>query len=291
MANGKKKELLEIPLTKLVQKENTRGDYRDAEIASLMTSMKQHGLLEPVGVRKINGHWEVVCGNRRVVAASKLGWEFIEAVEVAQHGSKENDIDFYVKNAAENMQRVDPSFAEQGRIFNKLIRMGLNIEEIAARVGVHRSRVGAILGAYDRIPKYLKHKVKLDLRGTSKKEDEISLKNAQAVITTTKTYKLPAGTQEKLFEYAKKPGVTKPQISQAGRLMAAGASFKSATNYLGSVKVISAIKEVEQQFGMKVRDAIYQFVAKSGEFPLARISNQVYKPTRAYVRKKGDKNE
>jgi hypothetical protein len=171
--------------------------------------------------------------------------------------------------------------------------MGLNVEEISARVGVNEKRIRAILEAYDRVPKYLKNKVVLDTRGANKREDQITLKNANAVVNAAKNYSLPASVQEKLFEYAKQPGVTKPQIRQAGRLMASGASFKDATKYLGSVRVISvnfmmteaAIKEVERDTQMKAKDAIYQFVAKSGEFPLARISSQVYKP-RTITRKK-----
>jgi ParB/RepB/Spo0J family partition protein len=275
------KQMMVIPLNRIVQKENSRGDYRDADIEELMVSMRQHSMLQPIGVRPgpAKGEYEVVYGNRRVQAAKKLGWTKIDALVVGSSGTKESDIDFLIKNATENMQRKDPSFPEQGRLFQSLIRKGLNSKEIAARIGVPITRVNAILEAYDEVPKWLKDKITLGDVGPKTTSDKISLKNTTAVLNATKSQALPDGTRDKLFKLAMKPGVGANQIRQTANLVARGISFTEASKYIGSVKVVSvnflmtekAISVVERQTGKNIREAIHDIVAKSKAIPLAKV--------------------
>jgi ParB/RepB/Spo0J family partition protein len=66
-------EYKEIELQKIFQKENSRSQYRNEDLQELMASMSQDGLLHPIGVAKNGDKFEVLFGNRRYMAAKKLG--------------------------------------------------------------------------------------------------------------------------------------------------------------------------------------------------------------------------
>lgn len=273
-----------IPLDQISQDKNTRGDYRDSSIDEIMTSMRQHGLLQPIALFvKKDGKYTVVFGNRRVIAAKKLGWKEIDAAILGEAGNKEADIDFIIKNASENMQRKDPTFLEQGRLFHELIvRFKLNVKEITARIGVPEKRVRDILEAYERVPTYLRSEIVLNKIGHSA-DEKLSLTNANAVVSTMKSYGLPEGAKEKLFKMAMQPNVTPSKINQIGKLMHAGISFGAAKKYLGSVKVISvnfmlveeSIAQLEKHHGKPIKKIIYDFVKESGKFPFAKVADEI----------------
>ena len=112
---------------------------REHELAGLMTSMKQQGLLQPVGVMKERGSYTYLWGHRRIKAAEKLGWKSIDAhVTLSKDVTEEDAI---IINAVENLQRKDVSPFELGRIVSQLSKKGLSLSEIGARMGVPKSRL------------------------------------------------------------------------------------------------------------------------------------------------------
>ena len=282
-------KLLEIPIDKIDQKKNTRGDYHDADIEEIMVSMRQIGLMQPVGVRKNGDKYEMVFGNRRLVAAKKLGWTKIDAVVVTEPPSKESDIDLLIKNAAENLQRKDPSFTEQGKIFSELIKRGLTVGEIAARIGISKIKVQRILDSFQVVPIYLRDNVVLEKTGAKKDDPNLlSVTNASAVINQIKSASgITEAQRDKLFQYAMVPGVTPTNILQVVRLVKEGVAFNTAKKYIGSVKVVSVnflmvesvIKSIEKKYGHKIDSIIYEFVKDSGKFPLAKVAEGIKKKT------------
>ena len=97
-------ELQTVPISKVVQLENSRGKHEEADLASLMSSIKTVGLQQPIGVREISGgKFEIVFGNRRYEAMKKLGEKKIPIITVEASSQKE----FLLLNLIENAQRSD----------------------------------------------------------------------------------------------------------------------------------------------------------------------------------------
>ncbi len=121
-----------IDLDLIDQNENSRVVYKRGDLAELMLSMKEAGLLQPVGVKKTGDRYEAVFGNRRIMAAKKLGWTEIQAHIVDAKTDNDRDI----LNLIENIKRKNTTLAEDGRVFSNLLHRGLTIKEICARVGI-----------------------------------------------------------------------------------------------------------------------------------------------------------
>src|ERR1051325_11074904 len=56
-----------------------RRDFSEAEIASLAESLKEHDMLQPILVRRVNGRYQLISGERRLRAARHAGWTTIPA--------------------------------------------------------------------------------------------------------------------------------------------------------------------------------------------------------------------
>src|SRR4051794_16940732 len=57
-----------------------RRTFTEEELAELQASISSNGLLQPITVRPRGGKWELVAGERRLRAATRLGWVEIPAV-------------------------------------------------------------------------------------------------------------------------------------------------------------------------------------------------------------------
>ena len=106
----------------------------DCEIEKLQSSLSRNSLLVPIRVRahpSIAGKYQLVFGNRRLSAAKKLGWEYIEA-EVVRATDEESLIQFL----AENLDRRDLCDYEKAlalQTFHKI--SGKSYSDIAAVIG------------------------------------------------------------------------------------------------------------------------------------------------------------
>lgn len=213
----------DVEIARIKQKENSRVFYDDDDTAELMTSMRQNGLLSPVKLSPLSGDkYEVVFGNRRLVAAKKLGWKTIPSILE----NIKTDENFAIQNTIENMQRVDISMAEQGRIFKKLLMAGLTTEQISSRVGVQKRKVQLCLDVFTRIPK--KYQKKVMLNPWSKKEGHIGA--AQAITLTRTLSKIKVNEEEKeaLFDYAAQNKINLETIKVVARLLTKGYSVNDA---------------------------------------------------------------
>jgi ParB-like chromosome segregation protein Spo0J len=99
--------VVSLPLELIVDppvERRIRGVQDDADLETLIDSLREHGLLHPIGVRPaVDGNFEVIYGSRRVAAARWLGWRVIQA-------SLHLDLDdqpALVAGLAENLHRQD----------------------------------------------------------------------------------------------------------------------------------------------------------------------------------------
>src|SRR4029077_4399579 len=99
------------------------------------------GLLQPVVVRRANGGYELIAGERRLRACQQLGWERIPAVQRAV-----DDRTLLTLALIENLQRDDLSPVDEARGYDRLIaEFHLAQQDVADAVGRDRSTVANAL--------------------------------------------------------------------------------------------------------------------------------------------------
>lgn len=106
-------------------------------LAELASSIAEHGVLQPLSVRKVNGLYEIISGERRLRASSLAGLTEVPCI-VVKADSEESSLLALV----ENLQRRDLDFVEEAAALARLIRtFGLSQEEAARRIGKSQSAV------------------------------------------------------------------------------------------------------------------------------------------------------
>jgi ParB family chromosome partitioning protein len=128
----------------LVQRnpQQPRKHFDEAELNDLASSIKSHGVLQPILVRPIpGGKYEIVAGERRWRAAQKAGLHSIPAVI-----RELNEVEVLEIAIVENVQRMDLNPIEEAQGFQALIdRFGRTQQEIADSVGKSRPHIANML--------------------------------------------------------------------------------------------------------------------------------------------------
>jgi len=115
----------------------------DAEpLAELAASIREHGVLEPILVRKrASGGFEIIAGERRWRAAQQAG---LKEVPIFVHDL--DDEAAFEAALVENLQREDLNAMETARAFQRLVDdFGYTQDTIATKVGKERSTVANAL--------------------------------------------------------------------------------------------------------------------------------------------------
>jgi ParB family chromosome partitioning protein len=114
------------------------------ELRSLSESIRRHGVLQPVVVRRAGERFELVVGERRWRACREAGLATIPAVVADLEDRARLEVAL-----VENVQRRDLNAIELAHAFRALGDAGATQEEIGARVGLDRSTVANHLRLLD----------------------------------------------------------------------------------------------------------------------------------------------
>lgn len=119
-----------------------RRAFAEPELAELEASIKASGLLQPIVVRtRGDGKWELVAGERRLRAVSRLGWTEIPAVV-----RDFDDRAMLTLALVENLQRADLNPLEESQGYQRLIdEFGLTQQQVADAVGKDRTSITNLL--------------------------------------------------------------------------------------------------------------------------------------------------
>ena len=118
--------------------EQMRRQFPAEPLRELADSIRLHGLLQPVLVRRLNDGYELIAGERRWRAARLAGVERIPAIVRREAEPQES----LLLGLIENLQREDLDPIEEARGIKRLIeQFGLTHEEAAAQLGKHRVAV------------------------------------------------------------------------------------------------------------------------------------------------------
>ena len=111
--------------------------FADEGIEELAQSIRQKGILQPLLVRRVNGGFELIAGERRLRAAQRAGMEHVPVLV-----RQANDGEMLEMALIENIQRENLNPLEEARAYRRLLdEFNLTQEEVAARVGKDRSTI------------------------------------------------------------------------------------------------------------------------------------------------------
>lgn len=226
----------EIPINNIQIIENYRTNIDDTELNELMSSIKQHGLKQPIGVYLgTDKKYKLIFGARRLLACKKLGWSKISAQVDKDISGK----DHVLLNLTENIQRKNPSFIELGRGIEKLSKMKMTNKEIAVRLGIPDTRVIQILEAYTMLP--AKHREKVKFMGTGGKRTKGTLpaQIATKIIRIKKDYGLDSTATDALIAYVTETKATTEILRNLALLLNAGLKIGEALEKMEDYSVYS----------------------------------------------------
>lgn len=119
-----------------------RRIFKAESIDELAQSIKEHGVFQPILVKKIHTGYMIIAGERRLRAARKINLQTIPAIVRQYDAAKVAEIAL-----AENLQRENLTPIEEAEAYHAVMeRLGLNQNQIALKIGKSRSHVTNILG-------------------------------------------------------------------------------------------------------------------------------------------------
>jgi ParB family chromosome partitioning protein len=119
-------------------REQVRSRFEAEPLSELADSIRMHGLLQPLLVRRLADGYEIIAGERRWRAARLAG---LSAVPAVIRNDATNDSQL-VLGLIENLQRADLDAIEEARGLKRLTdEFGLTHDEVAHRIGRNRVSV------------------------------------------------------------------------------------------------------------------------------------------------------
>jgi len=122
-----------------------RTHFIETPLDELVESIRQHGIIQPLIVRQVDGFYELIAGERRWRASKKLGLATVPVIE-----REASDRDVLEMALIENLQREDLNAIEEASGYVRLAKeFAMKQEEIATRVGKSRASVANAMRLLD----------------------------------------------------------------------------------------------------------------------------------------------
>ncbi len=134
---------LTLPIAKVEPKsDQPRKHFDEVALQELSDSIKQHGMIQPITVRKLpSGYYQIIAGERRWRAARMAGLEEVPVTVIEADDRLAAELAL-----VENLQRTDLNPIEEARGYQALIQeYGLTQEETAQSVGKSRPAIANAL--------------------------------------------------------------------------------------------------------------------------------------------------
>ncbi len=125
--------------------------FREEPLEELAESIRQHGILQPLSVRRVGAGYELIAGERRLRAGMLAGLTEIPCIVM-----KMTEQESAMTALVENLQRQDLDFIEEARGIDLLMRnYGMSQEQVAKLLGKSQSGVANKLRLLRHSPKVL----------------------------------------------------------------------------------------------------------------------------------------
>ena len=141
--DAKGEEVVEVPLAELRPNPyQPRQVFDEEALNELASSIKEHGVFQPIIVKKSIKGYEIIAGERRVRASKKAGLKTIPALIRQLTDDQMAEVALL-----ENLQRENLNILEEAKAYKQLIeKLAITQDELAKKVSKSRSHVTNILG-------------------------------------------------------------------------------------------------------------------------------------------------
>ncbi|MEE8580850.1 MAG: ParB/RepB/Spo0J family partition protein [Myxococcota bacterium] len=214
--------------------EQPRRNFAPEQLASLAESVRRHGVLQPVVVRRSSaGRYELVVGERRWRAARAAGLSTIPVVlsDAAPQARLELAL-------VENVQRHDLNPIELAHAFRALADGGATQQEIAERVGLDRSTVANHLRLLE---------LTLEIQGDLE-AGKLSMGHAKALLQVSHPER-----RRRLRDQIVQSGLSVRQAEQRGRQLAGPAAKRAPRADAADSDLGPLLEQLRQRFQTRVR--------------------------------------
>ena len=143
ITESKQEEIIMVKLDELRSNPyQPRKVFDENSLQELASSIKEHGVFQPIIIKKSIKGYEIIAGERRVKASKIAGLEEIPAIVRDFSDTQMMEIALL-----ENLQRENLNAIEEATAYQKLLEtLSLTQEELAKRLGKSRSHITNMLG-------------------------------------------------------------------------------------------------------------------------------------------------
>jgi ParB family transcriptional regulator, chromosome partitioning protein len=119
-----------------------RKRFDDDELTQLSSSIRTHGILQPLVVRKVGDDFQLIAGERRLRAAQAAG-----LADVPVHVVEFNDQQVFEAALVENIQRSDLNPIEKAQGFKDYLdRFKMTQDQLGSKLGMDRTTISNLIG-------------------------------------------------------------------------------------------------------------------------------------------------
>ncbi len=130
-------QVLNLPIEDVIPNRfQPRLKFDESALNELSLSIKEHGIIQPLVVRKIGEKYEIIAGERRYKAAKMAGLTSVPAIITEMDDKQSAEVAI-----VENIQRKDLNPIEEARSYETLLSKGMTQEELAKKMGLSQSAV------------------------------------------------------------------------------------------------------------------------------------------------------
>lgn len=210
-----------------------RKTFDPEKIAELSHSIQEHGIIQPLVVRKAEGHYEIVAGERRWRAANEAKLDKVPCI-IREFTDEENMLVAII----ENMQREDLNPVEEAMGLNEMIKAyGMTQEQVSKSVSKSRPYITNSL----RLLK-LPEEIRDHLRA-----GDISTGHARALLGVQ-----DAKLQKTICERILEEGISVREVEKLAAKTKTGRKSKTTEKKKKSPDTISVENDLKEIYGTKV---------------------------------------
>ncbi len=131
-------QILNVPIEDIIPNRfQPRLNFDEASLKELSASIKEHGIIQPLVLRRLGDKYEIIAGERRYKASKMAGLTSVPAIISSLDDKKSAEVAI-----VENIQRKDLSSIEEAKSYKALLDKGyLTQEELAKKMGLSQSAI------------------------------------------------------------------------------------------------------------------------------------------------------